>query len=408
MKKTILLILIIYGNTLFSQVLNNNSLYYIDSCSSLIQLTAEGYYGSTQLPLSFINVLSRGGTITPEMKTTASSRQNTINRLGGEGNIDISYYNFNALLFDKYGYYFNASSKRSAGIEYTGDLFRSVFYGNYAFQGDTIDLVKTGLHNRLYNSFQFGIVNQNLKLGLTYTSIQKEMNALIQEGGIYTSPNGTFIDAQVNGQMIETNNLPGYFQQNGWGIGVNFEFTNKLNVLDSNSNSRIVAGLNNFGLQFLNNNTSTSSIDTNFLFSGMHIQNLSDFSQSLFPQNLTDSISYNEVNHRRFGALPFELYIHKVGGKLNAKFHTTYGMRYRSQSNYSTLIYVGAEYYLNQIFTAGAIVSYGGYSKFQLGSHFRIHKDNFIMGLNTSNILGIISKNSNGLGINCSLSYQLK
>ena len=128
----------------------------------------------------------------------------------------------------------------------------------------------------------------------------------------------------------------------------------------------------------------------------------------LVPNELADSLSPEQIKRSRIGALPFELYIHKTGGKLHSKLHSLYGMRYRSESNYSTLIYLGAEYHINKSLTTGSILSYGGYSKFQFGAHLRIKKEKFILGMNTNNLLGWVSKNGNGLGINLSACYILK
>ena len=407
-KKIYCILLFISGSSIFGQVMNNNTLFYSDSAKEFFHFQNEAYFGSTQLPMSFMKTLYMGGTITSDMKENASSKLEALNRAGGEAIGQFSYYQLKPVICKKFGYYITGISQNSAGIEYSEDLFRSVFYGNQTYLDDTINLRQTGMHNRLYNSIQLGLIHQQLKFGISYVSIQKEMNGLIQNGGIYTSANATQMNASLDGQLITTNGPPGYFQQSAWGIAFNFEFINKINTLDSNTNARIIAGLNGVGLQFLGHNTSTYIIDTSYQFQGIHIQSISDFSQSILPGDLADSLSPEQINKSRIGPLPFELYIHKTGGKLNSKIHSAYGIRYRSLSNYSTLLYIGAEYHINKSFTAGSILSYGGYTKFQLGTHLRIKKDKFILGINSNNIIGWFSNNGNGRGINLSACYILK
>ncbi len=407
-KKIYCLLFFISGSSFFGQVLNNNSLFYTDSAQEFFHFQTEGYFGSTQLPMNFMKTLFRGGSISSDMKENASSKQKALNRIGGEAIGQFSYHQLKPIICNKFGFYATGISQRSVGIEYSEDLYKSVFYGNQAFLNDTINLTQTGLHNRLYNSIQVGLIHQHLKFGVSYISIQTEMNGLIQDGGIYTSTNATQMNAYIDGQLISTNSSSGFFQQSAWGLAFNFEFTNKINSIDSNSNARIIAGLNGVGLQFLSPNTSTYIIDTSYQFQGIHIESISDFSQSILPNNLSDTLHIDQINKSRIGALPFELYIHKIGGKLTSKIHSVYGIRYRSASNYSTLLYLGAEYHINKYFTAGSVLSYGGYAKFQLGSHLRVHKENFTLGFNTNNIIGWFSKNGNGLGINLSASYILK
>ena len=407
-KKIYCIIFFISGSSIFGQVLNNNTLYFKDTVKEFFHLQTESYFGASQLPMDFMRTLYRGGQITTEMKDNASNRINALNRIGGEYIGQFSYYQFDTIIWNKFGYYISGITQRSAGAQYTDDLFTAVFYGNQAFINDTINLTQTGMHNRLYNSIQFGLTRKQFKFGISYISIQNEMNGLIQNGGIYTSPNATQINAYTDGQLISTNGTNKYYQQSAWGIGLNFEFTNKINALDSNSNASIVAGLNGVGLQFLGANSSTYLIDTNYFFQGIEIQSISDFSQSVIPNELADSLTPEQIKRSRIGALPFELYIHKTGGKLHSKLHSLYGMRYRSESNYSTLIYLGAEYHINKSLTTGSILSYGGYSRFQLGAHLRVQKEKFILGINTNNLIGWVSKNGNGMGINLSAVYILK
>ena len=57
------------------------------------------------------------------MKDRASSNLNTLNRIGGEQIGQISHYQLKPLIFNQFGYYISAITQRSAGAQYTDELF---------------------------------------------------------------------------------------------------------------------------------------------------------------------------------------------------------------------------------------------------------------------------------------------
>ena len=119
-----------------------------------------------------------------------------------------------------------------------------------------------------------------------------------------------------------------------------------------------------------------------------------------------ESIRIPSKNKRVFAGT--ELYVHKIGGKKEAKFHSCYGLRYRSSSNYNILLYAGGEYHIKKSFTIGSIVSFGGYSGFNHGFYFRHQSKKFISAIGTNNLIGLFWNQSNATGINLSLSYIIE
>ncbi len=402
--RIILLTIFFFQYLLISgQLLNNSALYYNDSLSQAIQFQGQSYIGSTHLPMSITKVFYRGGVIDQQMKERAASRLNKLNRTGFESMLNLSYFNNKPVILKKYGFYINASSIASLGAEYTDDVYLATIDGNTAYKGENINLQQTSFHSRFYNSLTLGIMNNKFKLGFCYTSIQSEINAQIYQGGIDVSTDATQLDANINGYMTSSNNSSKLLNPYNWGLGLNFEITNLINKLDSNYNSRIIAGVNGFGIQKLTL-ANYIYLDTNIVYRGLNIQNTSDFNNSILPNDILDSLNEN-VSQLNF--LPFELYVHKIGGRKSAKIHSCYGLRYRSLSNYSVLIYAGAEYHFNKSFTMGSIISYGGYSSLNQGIFARYKSKKIIAGLNTNNFIGLFLKNSRGTGLNFSMCYIL-
>lgn len=404
MSKYILIISTLIIFDFQAQLLSNSAINYLNDSEQVIEFKTQSYAGSSHLPMSFTKNLAFGGFIDDQMKEKAAQRLNHLNRSGFELSSSIAYYNFKPILFNNYGVYINAYSQRSFAVEYTDDFFRAVFNGNQDYKGEFINLQQSGFHNRLYHSIEGGIINKKFKLGISYTSIQKESNAQIYEGGISSSPSGTEQALILNGYYTNANTNSNIIQQGGWGAAINFEINNKLNKLDSNSNAKIVAGINGLGFQLLKN-CSYSYLDTVFVYNGIAINELSDLSNPIIPIPNIDSLTELSSN---FNPLPFELYVHKIGGKKTAKIHSCYGLRYRSLSNYSVLVYAGAEFHISAKFTIGSILSYGGYSKLNHGIHARLTSSKFIFSLNTNNMTGLFLRNSRGAGLNFSLCYTIK
>ena len=249
------------------QLLNNSALYYSDSLSQAIQFQGQSYIGSTHLPMSITKVFYRGGVIDQQMKERAASRLNKLNRAGFESMLNLSYFNNKPVILKKYGFYINASSIASLGAEYTDDVYLATIDGNTAYKGENINLQQTGFHSRFYNSLALGIMNNKFKLGFCYTSIQSEINAQIYQGGIDVSTDATQLDANINGYMTSSNNSSKLLNPYNWGLGLNFEITNLINKLDSNYNSRIIAGVNGFGIQKLTL-ANYIYLDTNIVYRG--------------------------------------------------------------------------------------------------------------------------------------------
>ena len=400
-------IFIFYTSIFSGQILNDDALYYTDTSKHILSFKTGAYYGASQLSRDFVNVLVNGGEISSGMKDNNLLRADKLNRLGGELYGNFSYYNLDLKIFKQFGYYFGLKTHFSSALKYTDDIYESIFYGNSSFKGDTISLRRTGLHSREYHSAFFGLFKENIKFGLVYTSIFSEMNSYIHNGGIYSSQSGAELTSNVLGQMISTNNDNSNIQS-GFGLGIDLEVRSKITFLDSSSNAMFVAGVSSFGLQFLGANTNTIVFDTSYTYRGIQISSLNDFSSTILPSDIIDSLSLQNENSSITSVLPFELYIHKVGGKLNSKIHSTYGLRYRSASNYTPLFYFGGEYLFNSNIVVGSIATYGGYSKFQLGSYFRWRSSSAIIAISTNNMLAFVSKNSSGMGVNLSLSYLMK
>ena len=171
MKKLIYIFLII-TSPIFAQNTGNNQLFeYTDTSSVVLNVYANGNYGSSIFNNDFIDVFRLGGFIDNRMKGTALSNSKRINYMGGEGSFGVSFSDPIHKLYRNWGYYIDISSNASGAIQFTDDLYELVFYGNKSNAGDTSFIGQTGFHSRNFQKFSAGIDNNKLKIGLSFLSI---------------------------------------------------------------------------------------------------------------------------------------------------------------------------------------------------------------------------------------------
>ena len=89
-----LYILLLVPTLSYTQLLNNSSLYYLDSATQIINIQGQSYIGSTHLPLNFAKIFYTGGFIDDNMINKANSGLSNLNRTGYESSFNITYLNW--------------------------------------------------------------------------------------------------------------------------------------------------------------------------------------------------------------------------------------------------------------------------------------------------------------------------
>lgn len=415
MKKLIYIFLIItsaeWSGPILAQNTGNNQLFeYTDTSSVVLNVYANGNYGSSIFNNEFLDVFRLGGLIDNQMKGTALSNSKRMNYLGGEGSFGVSFSDPIHKLHGNWGYYVDISSNVSGAIQFTDDLYELVFYGNKSNAGDTSFIGQTGFHSRNFQKFSAGIDNNKLKIGLSFLSFSNYNQGLVQSGYTFTDSLGGNISLNLNGSQIQSTNI---LKQVGSGFALDFEYriSQELMAKDSSDSksTTVIIGVKNIGMYISRKNSVLTAVDSTYNYSGFNVSSISSFGNSIInQQELTDSIKITSDTTRFIGLLPFEIYFYKPPTYLK-KWDIIYGFRYKIQSSYRAFLYIGGNLHLTSKMNISSYLGYGGYSNLQFGLAInKRFKNNLLVELNSNNLLGVFSGEQYGKAAGISLKYNFK
>ena len=409
--KKIAYILLIITSPILSQNTGSNQLFeYADTNSMVLNIYANGNYGSSIFNNEFIDIFRFGGFIDNEMKDVALSNSKRINYFGGEGSFGVSFSDPIHKLFGDWGYYADISSNTSGAIQFTDDLYELAFYGNKNNAGDTSFIGQTGFHSRSFKKFGAGIDNNKLKIGLSFLSFSNYNQGLVQNGYTFTDSLGSNISLDINGSQVQSNNV---IKHVGSGFALDFEYrlSQELTAKDNSHSkeSTIIIGIKNIGIYVSRKNAVLTAMDTTYNYRGFDVSSISSFGNSIInQQELTDSIRLISDTTQFVGLLPFEIYFYKPPTYLK-KWEMIYGFRYKIQSSYRAFIYLGGNLHLSKKMNISSYLGYGGYSNLQLGLALnKRFNNNLLFEINSNNLLGVFSKTQYGKAAGISLKYSFK
>jgi len=388
-----------------AQNMGNDIRYRFDTAQIQGGYYLEGYYGSNMLDNNFIGILRNGGHIDTEMKDKGMAKGSDLNRVGGEFNTGFYFSDTEHKLFGDWGYYAEASSNTSVGLEFTKDMYELALYGNQVFENDSAMLHQTGYHFRNNKKLTFGLnLNNQLKVGLTFLSFNNWQLGRIESGKVFTATGASYIEMDLFGRFEQGTRANG--------IGLDFEYRIPLQFKfngDSLTQSNTVFGARNVGVLFNNSQTTTLSLDTSYYYQGFEITSLNNITNTFVdPVAIQDSLVPVADTGSNVQALPFELYFYKHSIPELGKVQSIFGFRYRNQANAKAIVYLGGDWRAKEHLAISSYLVFGGYNNVQLGTAINIVKPKFRLGINTNNLLSFFTLNSYGRSIGLSLKYIIK
>src|SRR5690606_33153105 len=141
--------------------------------------------------------------IEESLKNSVQNSVQKYNRIGGEWNTQISYYNFNDLKLGKnWGYFFQLKNRMYLDGNFSSDAFNLIFYGNKMYEGNTAKFNNTTAQFVQYQQATVGFMKtfssseENHTIGFSLSYINGNRNSLFAAGSssIYTAPDGNYLD----------------------------------------------------------------------------------------------------------------------------------------------------------------------------------------------------------------------
>jgi len=291
MKKILLYIFIVSSLASYSQDKSNS--YRMKH--NTIQLNSHISLESNNLNTNLLNTLLYGGYIDDEMKDNWINTGYKNNKLNSEfiNGIRYIFQNKNNRYF-----YLQISDINNLSSNFTDDFLKLILYGNFNYQGDTLDFSNTSIRINRYQQYKFGYnfniikdkTNYNIGAALAYLSGNHYMQLNIDEGNLYTHEMGTSLDINydIKTMMTDTSNFSPFTNN---GNGVSLDFSLHINKEDN------IIGVHMRDLGFIKwkKNSIINNTDSSFRFSGIEIEdfnNVTTFNDSILDITLSKQNNY--------------------------------------------------------------------------------------------------------------------
>ena len=391
MKLYLILIFILFSLGSFSQ---QDSTEIKKKDKFQIEFLTQLNYGSTNLTNEFMNKLFWGGRIENDLKDEILAKTNKTNRFGVEINYETKVYILDTL-FEKhpdYTYYIGFGSFRNVSVKYSQDFFRTVFYGNKPFTGETVILGKTKIIDTKFEKITFGILhkNRNTSLGISLIIGDKHNSFNFKQADLFTNTNGRALTLDYDGKILRSDSSnTGFFAFSGSGLGLDFHhiFFNKYAL-----------NISNFGFTIWKRNAKYSNVEKNYEYTGLEIDNLINIKDGEIEDRANELLP--ETENKTFATLlPTTFRVDKTFD-FKKKIQPIYGVKYKLLSNYFPSAYAGVHYNMNTKIGFSGALAYGGYTKLRATAGAYLNYKKIYAGIETSNLIGIFSKKSNGNGGN--------
>ncbi len=364
-----------------------------DSLKKLVVLNQTQFsFGSSHLNKKIFNKLYFGGKLNDDDK----GKINTINQLQRSGlELDL---NFGSQFYiNEKIWYVNFQNIITTAGQYEQGLFDLFFRGNSELNQE-ISLTKTAFHFRNHHLFHFGKFQKFGRVGITLGSINQEYNIRFGENNYVdlTDPYQWNIMSSPDIFFIE--NTSDILQKNGNSLGFDLEISNSNYEKALHYNLAIF----NLGAILLHNNLQTISYDTNFTYSGFSLDQILNTDSS---NNWLNDFKPQIDSLNRLIITPFQISATVNYQKHNFNYYT--GVFYRYNSQYLPKVYLGMNYTIKNKLILGGVLSYGGYTKLQIGIDSEIQFQKFKAKLIIQNFTNFILPMNRSFGVFLNLSYCL-
>lgn len=334
-------------------------------------------FEANSLNKQFLDALLYGEYINDSTKTgwLNLSKQSNIMYAKISNGIEYSYNFKNKFIT------FSASDINYLNANIRKDLIKLILKGNYDYQNETLNFSNSNIRADRYQQYKltYGIKGNKISAsaGIAYLVGNHHLSYIINEGFLFTAPQGTYLDIayDISSFITDTSDLSA-LTKNGNGLALDFSTTFNINNLKFN------LSLEDLGFIMWNTSSAALSVDSSFNFQGIEIDNIYNFNDSLIDaNNVIDNITPS--NNKSFKSyIPATLHL-SLTGKSNYKYLKNFctGMIAKWQpymdnkklsfdkvhqgfieSNYMPLFYI-TSIIKNKNFDLLPSFSYGGFTK---------------------------------------------
>lgn len=390
------LIVLCYARVTIAQY--NSEFLNFEKTGRSISVNGEFELGSSAIQNSFINKYIYGGYIDQNMKDAADKKMKLYNVFGTNINYDVSaFFGRNP----KYSYLIGYKDQQIVNATFTKDLYELAYYGNQPYLGQTKSFAGSNLNSLRFQELKLGFIwhkiDTTAKIGASVSILRGQQLFYIKandNSSLYTNYNGTELLFNSNFSMAlgDTTNRknPLAFSGIGASADIFFETPYKSSIGRS---SVLTVNVNNLGFLHWFDQSIQYSSDSTFRFSGYHINNIKDLSDSTLKNISKDTIVRRATNarHQSFNTnIPTNLLlINKI--IFTNKFSQSFGFRYVFHANYRPYLFIESDYAFTSKINMSLHVGYGGYSKINVGLAFVYSSKWWFFKIGSNSLQGYIA-----------------
>ncbi len=380
---------------------------------SWTEISSQNYHASNALNNDFTNKFLFGGEVTGEIKDRAQDKLGSVNRFGAESNQNITHYSRDIHPFGgtRYGLVVNFSDNHLLSSNISTDLFNTVMYGNAAYIGDTMDFSFTHFQYLHYQKFGFGLYDTKTRssVRISYVAGSKTIESRLNNSFLVSQPDN--ISLMLQGTGFKSDRFYPYwaFQGAGFAVDVNYNF----NISTKKFGDQMMnLQVNNLGIIFWNNQSSTYFADSTTNYTGFDVQDFinRDENAEAKTYNFIDTLGVIEGKGNNRTGLPIEFVLQKMPQRNHEnKFQSIFGFKTILTSDYAPYFFAGVYYSPVQNFSASTRLSYGGFGRLQWGLNLNYWiQDKAYIGLGTFDMIGnIASEIGYGRSVNFSVHFKI-
>ena len=251
-----------------------------DETKHSIEWNTNLLFESSSFDNSFLNTMLYGGHITDSIKTNWINSDGNNNVLYSEISNGLSY------TFEKNNktFGFRFADRNILNASFSDDLLRLGFEGNFHHQDKTLDFGGTSIRADRFQQYTFtygtNIKKVKVSTSLSYLAGNHHLSYIIEKGSLYTAPFGTSLDIAYDMSAFATDSASlNPFENNGNGLsfGLSTEFQFKEHTIH--------LSFSDLGFIMWNPNSITLANDSNFNFSGIEVEDIFSFNDSILEEN---------------------------------------------------------------------------------------------------------------------------
>jgi len=399
--------------SLFGQF-NNDFLYYIKYGRSV---SAHGEYdfNSTAIQNDFVSRFIRGGHLDSATKSRVYNKLTAANRAGGSYAAGLTA--FWGTKSAKYSFVTGLKQVEFFNTTFSDDFFSMAFFGNKMFEGKTANIGATNINHFKFQEVKLGLIwdridtTAQVGFSISYLKGQSLLQVNTGTSSIYTAPDASEIYMNMHGVFTASDTA----KDKRWidafnGHGASAEFFGDMPYMGKLGPSKFYLSVNNLGFIQWNKNTLDASMDTNYIYKGITINNLFQVSDTAIQQLSRDSLTKNLVvttKQKKSTNLPTSfLLLHTI--TFNEVFSLTNGFRHMFSGNYKPYIFAEGEFHILKNLSATLHVGIGGYGKMSYGLNVEYNYKKWYLRVGSNALQGFFApKQTFGQGIFLSVSKKL-